>query len=155
MNYFHSRQPNTSGGRTESPRPAAVTGSSLLLVVFLVMCLVTFAALCLSTAKSDYAYSSRLAERRHAYYAACNEANRLAAEIDEKLARGGSEADLTGLAERDGDRITYSVPINEKQSLRVELTAGESGAELKVTAWQVVTEAGEAGALNLMKPEEN
>ena len=41
--------------------PVVNIGSSLLLVIFLVLCLVTFATLSLSSARSDYGFSSRLA----------------------------------------------------------------------------------------------
>lgn len=43
-------------------------GTASLLVVFLTLCLVAFAMLSLSTAKSDYAFSQKQAERTTAYY---------------------------------------------------------------------------------------
>lgn len=47
-------------------------GTASLLVVFLTLCLVTFAMLTLSTAKSDYEFSKKLAERTTAYYEELN-----------------------------------------------------------------------------------
>ena len=160
MRYSLRKQSYTSAGRDSSPRPSAVTGTSLLLVVFLVLCLVTFAALCLSTAQSDYSYSVRLTDRRHDYYAACNTANTIAAEIDSRLeaaADSGTEPDFSGLdVEYTGDSISYAVGINERQELRVELTTAANGSNYyEISSWQVVTTAAESGTqtLVLMDPE--
>lgn len=43
-------------------------GTASLLVVFLTLCLVAFAMLSLSTAKNDYEFSKKLADRTTAYY---------------------------------------------------------------------------------------
>jgi len=48
--------------RDKRQAPFVNIGSSLLLVVFLVLCLVTFATLSLSSAQSDYSFSSRAAQ---------------------------------------------------------------------------------------------
>ena len=45
-------------------------GSSSLLVIFLVLCLATFAILTLSSARSDHSFSERLAEHKKTYYEA-------------------------------------------------------------------------------------
>ena len=60
-------------------------GSSSLLVIFLILCLVTFAILSLSSAKSDYTFSERLAEHKRAYYEASSRAEDIVAEIDSIL----------------------------------------------------------------------
>lgn len=60
-------------------------GSSSLLVIFLILCLVTFAILSLSSAKSDYTFSERLAEHKRAYYEASARAEDIVAEIDSIL----------------------------------------------------------------------
>ena len=43
-------------------------GTASLLVVFLTLCLVSFAMLSLSTAKSDYEFSQKLAQKTTSYY---------------------------------------------------------------------------------------
>lgn len=60
-------------------------GSSSLLVIFLILCLVTFAILSLSSAKSDYTFSERLAEHKRAYYEASARAEDIVGEIDSIL----------------------------------------------------------------------
>ena len=62
-------------------------GSSSLLVVFLVLCLATFAILSLSSAKSDYSFTERLAEHKSSYYSACSQAEDTVAAIDNLLAQ--------------------------------------------------------------------
>ena len=60
-------------------------GSSSLLVIFLILCLVTFAILSLSSAKSDYTFSERLAKHKRAYYEASARAEDIVGEIDSIL----------------------------------------------------------------------
>ena len=60
-------------------------GSSSLLVIFLILCLVTFAIISLSSAKSDYTFSERLAEHKRAYYEASARAEDIVGEIDSIL----------------------------------------------------------------------
>ena len=57
--------------------PGIQIGTSYLLVIFVILCLVTFATLSLSSAKRDQSYSQQLAGRETAY---C-EANAKAAQI--------------------------------------------------------------------------
>lgn len=61
-------------------------GSSSLLIVFVILCLATFAILSISSAKSDYSLSERLAEHKGQYYEASSEAESILAEIDAVLA---------------------------------------------------------------------
>lgn len=49
-------------------------GSSSLLIIFLILCLAVFAVLSLSSAKSDYSLSERLAEHKTQYYEAASQA---------------------------------------------------------------------------------
>ena len=60
-------------------------GSSSLLVIFLVLCLVTFAILSLSGARSDYMFSEKLADHRKLYYEASARAEEIVDEIDRIL----------------------------------------------------------------------
>lgn len=71
-------------------------GSSSLLVIFLVLCLVTFAILSLSSARSDYSFSERLAAHRANYYEASSKAEDVTGEIDQILCETAEEIDLAG-----------------------------------------------------------
>ena len=60
-------------------------GSSSLLIVFLVLCLATFSILSLSSAKSDYTLSERLAEHKNQYYEASSKAESVLDKVDATL----------------------------------------------------------------------
>lgn len=62
------------------------SGFSLLLLIFLSLCLVTFSLLAASESAADRRLSEKSADRTTAYYEANTEANRRLAEIDEQLA---------------------------------------------------------------------
>lgn len=146
--------------------PFVNIGSSLLLVIFLVLCLVTFATLSLSSARSDYSFSSRSAERRTEYYQACNLAEDVLAQIDTVLYEAEAHAENTGDGSADwkkdldftqiegtefteihleilfdaGDGIlSYRIPVNEKQALAVRLAlTGDSTGYYQIEQWQLV-----------------
>lgn len=101
-------------------------GSSSLLVVFLVLCLVIFAVLTLTSAQSDYRFSERLADRRTAYYTACNQA-------EEQIAALDAAGDLKDMSESR----SFQVPISERQALFVELSPDTEGGYV-ISAWQTV-----------------
>lgn len=59
-------------------------GTASLLVVFLTLCLVAFAMLSLSSAKNDYEFSKKLAERTTSYYTEQCLAEQIAESEDEQ-----------------------------------------------------------------------
>ena len=70
----------------KAPAPFFNIGASSLLVIFLILCLVTFAILTLTSAKSDADFAEKLAHHKTNYYAACNTAENTLDEIDAVLA---------------------------------------------------------------------
>ena len=153
--------------RDKRQAPFVNIGSSLLLVIFLVLCLVTFATLSLSSARSDYSFSSRAAQRRTDYYQACNVAEDVLAQVDAILVKsadrpaGGSDesrdwmknldfAQING-AEFDAVRLkimydpeaaalSYQIPVNENQALEVRLvlTPDRDEGYYEIKKWQLV-----------------
>ena len=87
--------------------PPLNPGISFLLVIFVILCMVIFSALSLSSALKDYEYSKKNALRTTAYYEACNQAEEIRAQI---------EAD--GFTE---EIIEYKVPIDDNEVLHVVL----------------------------------
>lgn len=76
-------------------------GSSSLLIIFLILCLAVFAVLSLSSAKSDYSLSERLAEHKTQYYEAASQAEIILDQIDsvlEETAQTSSLSDLSSSA---------------------------------------------------------
>lgn len=150
--------------------PAVQFGTSLMLVVFMILCLTAFATLSLSSAMRDYEYSKKAADKTSDYYKADAAAGCRLAEIDTILketaqanqASGASgqdpdsymgkvldrlqdEAMFDTLTEEDSSnpQITYNVPVNERQSLRVTLalnTPDTSGDRLyRIVQWKEIS----------------
>ncbi len=121
-------------------------GTSSILVTFVLLCLVTFAALSYLSANSDYRLSRQTADRTTAYYTANAEAERTLHEIQKALATGISPdaeafdqrmAQLSVAVDRSADpfSLRFNVPVNPQQNLHVCLALSEDGA-LAITEWK-------------------
>ena len=60
-------------------------GSASILLVFVILCLVSFAVLSIVSANADSRLSTRVLERTTAYYDACNQAEQSLAGMDNTL----------------------------------------------------------------------
>lgn len=119
-------------------------GVSSILFIFVILCLVSFATLSLSSAMSDYKLSKKILTNSEKYYDACNEAEELLASFDETLKRTYDEGiSRSGYHEAVGHKKHFSVELSEYQTLQIEIkilypeNPGESFYE--VTSWRVVT----------------
>lgn len=122
-------------------------GLSSLMVVFLVLCLTTFALLTLSTAKSDYSLSEKMADHRTDYYSTCSRAEKILDKIDKKLEKNREELlskesflmnDIVIIVE--DDILSYDVPLDNGQYLAVRIRATEPSAAdtfYEILSWQV------------------
>lgn len=165
----------------KAPAPFFNIGASSLLVIFLILCLVTFAILTLTSAKSDADFAEKLAHHKMNYYAACNTAESTLDEIDAILADAWQlsdtdtaavfteiETQLTALDSREQlqlsmdftqsePTISYAVAIDDKQNLCVTLTLTAAPAKeevyYRISQWQVQSSGEWKGdqTLNLMK----
>ena len=130
------------------------SGISLMVLIFLSLCLITFSLLSLSGATADETLSQKAADRTTEYYEAVTAANQLLAKIDMELAGYLKETEsayleacadisnaLPDVSWEDG-KILFSVPVNDKQILQVELTVAyprnESDTLYQITAWETV-----------------
>lgn len=152
--------------RRQKSYPAVQFGTSLMLVVFMILCLTAFATLSLSSAIRDYEYSKKAADKTSDYYKADAAAGCRLAEIDTILketaqanqASGASPSYMEQVLDRLQDeklfdtltdedssnpQITYNVPVNERQSLRVTLalnTPDTSGDRLyRIVQWKEIS----------------
>lgn len=129
-------------------------GSSSLLVIFLVLCLTTFAILSLSSARNDYSFSEKLAARKLEYYEASSKAWLVTDEVDRILAETAeSEASnparnfssspyakkvmaafdgmmiqdipLSCVSQDSDLTIRFQVPLGERQALSVILQVAD------------------------------
>lgn len=127
-------------------------GLSSLLIVFLILCLTTFALLALSTAKSDDTLSKKLADHRTDYYVASSQAEEILAQIDTILEQKQNQSlagtdfsniDNTSISintEENLDVLSYSVPMKKDRILSVKLQITgpeESEHYYKILEWKV------------------
>ena len=71
--------------KKKTSRPLLTTGTSTLLLIFVSLCLLTFAVLSFLSARADQNLSRKTAERTSAYYEACNQAEDRLGEADQTL----------------------------------------------------------------------
>ena len=97
-------------------------GTSSVLFIFVILCLVSFAILSLSSAMSDYKLSSRVAENSQAYYDACNTAEEQLASFDKTLkSLYDTGISRSGYYDSVGKKKTFAIPVNDIQTLEVEI----------------------------------
>lgn len=122
-------------------------GASSLLVIIVVLCLVCFAALSITSANADLRLSQKLAERTSSYYGACNEAQitlkNLCVILSSIYEESSNEEEYNQkIKESLTDSLSFSCPINENQILQVSVSplypSNASGDFLKITSWQIV-----------------
>ena len=137
-------------------------GISWILVIFILLCLVTFGVLSMVSANSDYQLSKKTADRVTAYYEACSRAQGVLEQIDdtlagsfldgacpqsalEKLAENQELTESHSLSVKDENTISFSEILSDTQALEVTLEAvqtPENGEPFyRITGWQVVTTA--------------
>lgn len=122
-------------------------GASSLLVIIVVLSLVCFAALSITSASADLRLSQKLADRTSSYYKACNEAQTTLKNLSASLSsiyedsRNEDEYEQKIKASL-ADSLTFSCPMNENQVLQVSVSPlypqNASGDFLEITSWQIV-----------------
>ncbi len=118
-------------------------GSASILLVFVILCLVSFAVLSIVSANADSKLSSRVLERTTAYYDACNQAEQSLAGIDKILQRiyASSESEEAYFASV-GHGKSYVIPISDLQSLQVTIEilypVSPEDTFYRINAWQVL-----------------
>ena len=111
----------------KAPTPFFNIGASSLLVIFLILCLVTFAILTLTSAKSDADFAEKLAHHKTNYYAACNTAESTLDKIDAVLADAWQLSDTdTGKNSINNDSSQPDLTSND--SSQPDLTSSDTAA---------------------------
>lgn len=124
-------------------------GSSSLILIFIVMCLVTFGMLSLTSAKSDLSLAKRNADAVTEYYRADSEGEAFYRMVEAavKSACEGAETEAArtdllkealGAYYRDGAAVT-EVAMARAQALHIELKPDlKGGGAVKVARWKVI-----------------
>lgn len=139
-------------------------GGSSILVIFVLLCLTTFATLSMVSANADYKLAQKTAEASVLYYQADAEAEEILAEVDAILAQSrGNESTANDyfrdvmshmalrediIATRTADAtltLGYQVEMSDKQALSVELAVlhplPKQGPLYRIRSWKVVNTA--------------
>lgn len=123
-------------------------GTSSILVIIVILCLVCFAGLSIVSATADYKLSSKLAERTTSYYNASNLANEKLAKLHHAFLAlyresASKEEYMQKIKESYADSLTASYSVNDLQSLIVSIEPvypeNENGNFFKITQFQVIT----------------
>ena len=111
----------------KEPRAGMSIGVSSILVIFIIICLVTFSVMSLVSARADYTLSKKIADRNRAYYSATSRAQIKLREMSQ--------------TPRETTRITeFDVPIeNSDQHIHVTaiLPADVTHEKISILSWQV------------------
>ena len=150
------------------------TGASSILMIFVVLCLTTFAVLSYVTANADSRLTEKAIETTAAYYSADSKAQTAISAFDAKLAeleeqssQGSSYVELIKQTQFENDGISaevqtsngiytlhFVVPVSEGQQLEVDLKLetepSQAGRRYQITRYQsVVTREWEEDNLEL------
>lgn len=136
--------------RKKDSAPFANIGVSSLLVIFIILCLVVFATLTLSTAKSDYSFAQKLAQHKTEYYDASNKAETSLAALDKSLRKSGdlvsSAREVLGSGyncNTADNTIQWQVPMNDSQALEVVIKVNrpynKNSGNYTIKRWQTVS----------------
>lgn len=111
-------------------------GISMLIMIFTVLCITIFASLTYLQANYNYTEAKNIVSGKEAYFEADYHAVEKYRELKEALEK--NEITMQWLEEKKIDhqdgKYTYSIKINENQSLKVELSE-----TLEIEVWQKVT----------------
>lgn len=119
-------------------------GTSSLLLVFVILCLVSFATLSVVSSNADKNLSSKVTEKSHAYYDACNEAELKLMSIDQTL-KSVYDSGVTRdeYYEKVGETIDFAVAISDVQTLHIKASVNypvNAGDYFyTITSWKVET----------------
>jgi len=134
-------------------------GVSSIIAILVILVLVVFSTLSITTSKADLTLSQKSSDSIKAYYEADAIAEDMLAEVAIAITGGDNwRAELTKngyniLSADKGTLISYTVPIDRNRNLNVELLAGDGGG-LTRELWQVVParEWVPDNSLNLFQP---
>lgn len=120
-------------------------GSASILLIFVLLCLISFATLSIVSANADSKLTKKVLERTTAYYEACSQAHITLAELDSYLSDAyKASSDKEQYFQTVGHKRFFEFPISDVQHLIVQLeilypeTAEDTFYQISV--WNVVQE---------------
>ena len=117
-------------------RRKANIGSSSLILIFIVLCLVTFSVLSLGNAKREDALSVRSADSVQEYYRADAQGEAFLQMADQALLKGDKDS-LAPYLQSDTGTYCTDVSMDAGQALLVELNFDWEKKTYKILSWKV------------------
>ena len=121
-------------------------GLPSILLIFVILCLVSFGVLSLVSANSDLQLSKKILARTTNYYETCNEVEEMLADVQQQLSDAYLNCDSEEIY---WDKIqtipcSYSYKISELQELHISLRfiypSDQNDVLHEIKAWQIITE---------------
>ena len=144
--------------RNKSQKTIISTGIVSIVLIFVMLSMLTFAVLSLTSAQANLRLSRLSADRTTSYYEAENAANDILIRVNDTLNEtyplADSQADFCFLAQNaladindidfpDDSHVAYGVPLGNNQTLAVELALtyepSDGGKHYSITSWQAVS----------------
>ncbi len=118
-------------------------GSTSILLIFVLLCMISFATLSIVSANADKKLTQKIVERTNAYYDACNLAEKSLSSLDKTLIsiyeNSSSQEEYFDTV---GHRKSYTLPISDVQNLEISLDIlypqNFGDTFYQITIWQVV-----------------
>ena len=120
-------------------------GTISMVLIFVLLCLVSFAVLCIVSANADKNLSTKIADRTENYYKACGTAHTYLSELDQTLSiqftQSQNEDDYFA---KSGHDKSFTIPVSDTQSLLVEVEIlypdSVDDTFYRITQWKVLNE---------------
>ena len=142
--------------------PPVTIGTSFMLVIFIILCMVVFAALSLSNAVRDQHLSEKNAAHTIAYYTANNKGEHMLAKIDtaldgctdfeDAIASLETLDDLTLQFSKETNALTACtiIPMNDIENLQIVLSIHpQDDVKYKIITWKQISSSEWEGQQNL------
>lgn len=138
---------------THKKRSVVSIGTTTIVLIFVLLCLLTFSVLSLVSAQANMRLSRKSADHTTAYYTAENTANEILAEVIQCMENhltganaeefyAGVRSDLEGthgIAFPEPSQLVWRVPVNKNQSLHVTLALSfeplSNGEHYQIISW--------------------
>ncbi len=145
MSSFHpeDKHAGDGSGKKNRIRMGANVGSSSILLIFVILCLISFATLSLVSANADWKLNRKIMDRTTSYYNACNQAEAQIAELDRQCREAylASSSEAGYFAAVEDLKSRFAVPISDTQQLEVEVgflyPQEEEDPFYRITSWKV------------------
>lgn len=134
---------NNKHQNNKQPSFGLNVGTSSLLMIFIILCLVSFAALSITSSLADSHLSEHVIARNTSYYEACNKAEKDLEAIDKTLMELYKTcADEEEYFNNAGHEKSYIIPISDLQALQVSINIlypqKDDDTFYEISNWQVI-----------------